>query len=107
MSTTDHLSPVLNAWDTRTRCGLSHRVISASKAVPLFLIFSFLTWTLVRYGERAQGEVEAVCQHRAQQAVGFEGDPDFYGLGIRIGLYLQWMSALVTNWFTPTERKAV
>lgn len=61
----------------------------------------------MRYGERTHDEVEAICKDRAQQAVGFEDDPDFYGLGIRIGLYLQWTSALVTNWYTPTERKAV
>ena len=107
MSTTDSLSPVLNACTTRNRCRLNHRVINASKAVPLLLIFSFLTWTLVRYGKRTHNEVEAICRDRAQQAVGFQGDPDFYGLGIRIGLYLQWTSALVTNWFTPTERKAI
>ena len=107
MSTTDHRSTVLNAFDTRNHCDLSHRVINASKVVPLLLIFSVLTWILVRYGEWTEDEMEIVCKDRAQQAVGFKGDPDFYGLGIRIGLYLQWTSALVTNWFTPTERKAI
>ena len=107
MSTTDHLLTVLNTYDTRNQCGLSHRLINGLKVVPLLLIFSFLTWIPVRYGEWTEDEIEIVCKDRAQQAVGFKGDPDFYGLGIHIGLYLQWTSALVTNWFTPTERKAI
>ena len=107
MSTTDPLSPVLDACNPRNPCRLTHRIINLSKIGALLLIFSFLTWTLVRYGERTHDEVEVICKDRAQQAVGFQGDPDFYGLGIRIGLYLQWMSALVTNWFTPAERRAV
>ncbi|KAF2432371.1 hypothetical protein EJ08DRAFT_130734 [Tothia fuscella] len=28
---------------------------------------------------------------------GFEGNPDFYGLGIRIGVYLQWITAFSAN----------
>jgi hypothetical protein len=27
-----------------------------------------------------------------------EGNSDFYGLGIRIGIYLQWVTALLANW---------
>ncbi|KAJ8106008.1 hypothetical protein OPT61_g9828 [Boeremia exigua] len=29
-----------------------------------------------------------------------EGNSDFYGLGIRIGIYLQWVTALLANWFS-------
>ena len=32
---------------------------------------------------------------------GFEGNPDFYGAGIRIGIYLQWVSAWLSNTFNP------
>ena len=32
---------------------------------------------------------------------GFAGDAELYGLGIRIGIYLQWMSSLLTNIFLP------
>ena len=32
---------------------------------------------------------------------GFTGNADLYGLGIRIGIYLQWMSSLLTNVFLP------
>ena len=30
------------------------------------------------------------------------GDPSFYGLGIRIGIYLQWISSLLTNNLIPS-----
>ena len=30
---------------------------------------------------------------------GFDGDPDTYGLGIRIGVYTQWASGVIANWY--------
>ena len=33
---------------------------------------------------------------------GFAGNSDLYGLGIRIGIYLQWISSLLTNVLLPT-----
>lgn len=33
---------------------------------------------------------------------GFEGNDDLYGLGIRIGIYLQWVSSLLTSLLLPT-----
>jgi len=35
---------------------------------------------------------------------GFTGNPDFYGLGIRIGVYLQWLASLIANVWLPRER---
>ena len=37
---------------------------------------------------------------------GFIGDPDFYGLGICLGLYLQWAVTLFMNLFLPADREA-
>ena len=34
---------------------------------------------------------------------GFAGNSDLYGLGIRIGIYLQWISSLLTNILLPNE----
>lgn len=34
---------------------------------------------------------------------GFDGNPDFYGLGIRTGIYLQWATSLVANHFLNEE----
>lgn len=33
----------------------------------------------------------------------FTGNPDLYGIGIRIGFYLQWISTLLATLFTPWE----
>ncbi|KAF8422727.1 hypothetical protein EV426DRAFT_702540 [Tirmania nivea] len=30
---------------------------------------------------------------------GFDGDSDTYGLGIRIGVYTQWASGVIANWY--------
>ena len=36
---------------------------------------------------------------------GFRGNSDYYGIGIRIGLYLQWMALLLGNTFLPNVQK--
>lgn len=36
---------------------------------------------------------------------GFEGNEDLYGLGIRVGIYLQWIASLVANNLLPESRK--
>ncbi|KAL8787692.1 MAG: hypothetical protein Q9195_007648 [Heterodermia aff. obscurata] len=38
-----------------------------------------------------------------QACPGLEGNPDLYGVGIRIGIYLQWISSLLTNAFIPSS----
>lgn len=40
-------------------------------------------------------------QPRAMACPGFEGNPDFYGFGIRLGVYLQWLSSWVSNSLHP------
>lgn len=36
---------------------------------------------------------------------GFEGNPDLYGLGVRLCIYLQWIIALITNNLLPHARQ--
>lgn len=38
---------------------------------------------------------------------GFAGNEDLYGMGIRIGIYLQWFAALLVNNLLPEGRKEV
>ena len=38
---------------------------------------------------------------RSSRCQPFEGNPDFYGLGIRLGVYLQWSSSWLTNTLNP------
>ena len=37
----------------------------------------------------------AVCE--------FDGNSDMYGIGIRIGFYLQWYGAILASWLSPLE----
>ncbi|KAI3572871.1 hypothetical protein IWW34DRAFT_707869 [Fusarium oxysporum f. sp. albedinis] len=37
----------------------------------------------------------------------FPGNSDLYGIGIRIGFYLQWVSTLLTTIFMPTEENVL
>jgi len=39
----------------------------------------------------------------AIETCGFQGDDNTYGLGIRLGLYLQWLTTSLANNFEPNE----
>ena len=41
------------------------------------------------------------------EACGFQGNPDLYGLGIRLGIYFQWVSAYVSYMWNPKDRKVL
>ncbi|PMD31289.1 hypothetical protein L207DRAFT_572957 [Hyaloscypha variabilis F] len=58
--------------------------------------FNYTLWNARRIWEDEQ-----LC------AVGFQGNSDIYGLGIRIGLYLQWFSSLLANHALVETRKSL
>ncbi|KAI9737563.1 MAG: hypothetical protein M1834_009718 [Cirrosporium novae-zelandiae] len=60
------------------------------------LIFSLIISTLHVFPSRQPfHDVERdVC-------TGFQGNSDLYGFGIRLGIYLQWISSLLANAFVP------
>ena len=60
---------------------------------------------MVKYGEMKHSSPKK-CIDRYTDA-GFLGNPDFYGLGIRIGIYLQWLGSLIANSFLPGDRRAM
>lgn len=41
--------------------------------------------------------------HRAPSCPGFNGNSDIYGLGIRLGVYFQWLASWLTNTLSPNE----
>jgi hypothetical protein len=55
--------------------------------------FNFTTW----YSSNLTTD-EALCGE------GFEDNSDIYGLGIRVGIYLQWVSCLLANHTLPETR---
>jgi hypothetical protein len=42
-----------------------------------------------------------------QNTCGFVGNPDLYGIGIRVGVYTQWLSALLSNHLLSKSREDV
>ncbi|KAF7539988.1 hypothetical protein G7Z17_g12294 [Cylindrodendrum hubeiense] len=45
-------------------------------------------------------------RHSADGPLGFEGNLDVYGFGIRLSLYLQWLASTITNQWFIEGRKA-
>ena len=68
--------------------------------------FASITWALLHHSE-VRGQSTIQCKDRLNTSPGFEGDPDFYGLGIRLGVYLQWLSDLITAGYLENDRKYV
>ena len=97
-------------------------ILKKLRAIPLLSIFKFIRdifaasvlvvafiviiWATVHYGEQNLDSDSPLCKPRTQ-VIGFIGDPDFYGLGIRLGLYLQWIAYLITAASLPQERRRV
>ena len=80
----------------------------SSKRWPLLMFYILAYWlvvvgfvlTLVKYGQR--GPDRAACEYRLTSK-GIIGNQDYYGLGIRLGIYLQWTSSLIAH-AQPKER---
>ncbi len=85
--------------------GLSTRHQATAAVVATLLTFgpvALLTWALVTYAQ-GTGKDPNACKGR-NLAHGFIGNSDFYGLGIRLGIYLQWLASLIANPLLKSER---
>jgi hypothetical protein len=47
------------------------------------------------------------CIVRVSGGCGFVGNSDVYGLGVRLGVYLQWISTVLANVYLPNERRGM
>ena len=65
--------------------------------------FGLLVWACVCYGQKGDNR-QSQCTTRLHNE-GFDGNSDFYGLGIRLGLYLQWISSILANAYLKSERR--
>ena len=59
-----------------------------------------MTWALVNFQNSNFDSPQ--CDARLED-LGFAGNADFYGLGIRLGMYLQWLAQLLANVFLRGE----
>ena len=64
-----------------------------------------LTWALFFFGDRNHSS-SAACTDRLR-VDGFVGNPDLYGLGIRLGIYLQWITFLIAEAELPDETSEI
>ena len=94
--TTDERPPD-SIHDPPPRSTLIDTVFVFIKTVPWRIVFILITWATIKHGERSSEEIDRRCQDRSQKSIGFEGDADFYGLSIRLGIHLQWALAFLTN----------
>jgi len=103
-------SPETRTEGEPVRGARSHSLVMAwtlLRAASYLAVFAVIVWALVRHGERSPTAVDAACDSRFGHPVGFEGDPDFYGLGIRLGVYFQWLTDIITTGYLEEERQNV
>lgn len=96
-------------WQGFVNLSISHQATAASVATILtFTPVALLIWALVTYAQE-NAKDQTACKdpltgrdRRLDQ--GFVGNSDFYGLGIRLGIYLQWLASLIANSLLKSER---
>ena len=67
--------------------------------------FALFVWALVHFAEDNH-QYNSGCSER-MSGIGFVGNADFYGLGIRLGVYLQWIAQFLANCFLSAEWKTI
>ncbi|KAG8529325.1 uncharacterized protein KY384_005961 [Bacidia gigantensis] len=75
-------------------------------AVCICLQLCFLTAVWPLPVEKQSSSVHARQTYHGQRC-GFVGNSDIYGLGIRLGTYLQWVAALISKQYLATSRAEV
>ncbi len=93
-------------WQGFVKVSARHQAAAAVVATVLtFTPVGLLTWALVT---QAQGTAQHsnICNDRYLTR-GFTGNSDVYGLGIRLGIYLQWLASLIANPLLKSERASM
>jgi hypothetical protein len=99
-------------WQGFVKLSISHQAAAAFVAIFLtFTPIALLTWALVTYAQGTAQDPNAckdsfTGQDRSLEH-GFIGNSDFYGLGIRLGIYLQWLASLIANPLLKSERSTM
>ena len=99
-------------WDGFSKLSVSHQAVATLVATLLtFTPIALLVWALIMFGQ-GNAEDPGSCKdiytgNDRRLAVGFVGNSDFYGLGIRLGIYLQWLASLIANPLLKHERASM
>jgi hypothetical protein len=94
-------------WRSFIRLSDSHKATATVVAIILtFGPIALLTWALIAHAQGSPGHIKACDARNLPEgaARGFTGNSDFYGLGIRLGIYFQWLASLIANPLLRSER---
>lgn len=99
-------------WQGFIKLSIKHQATAAVVATVLtFGPIALLTWALITYAQERAKDPSACMQPLVNEdrklTVGFIGNSDFYGLGIRLGIYLQWLASLIANPLLRGERASL
>ena len=83
-------------------CPLSHTCILMSTPI-CWLVLTVLATCITALTIKQRTSPETYDLAPRDVCDGFVGNPDLYGLGIRVGIYLQWVSSLLINVYVPAE----
>ncbi|KAH0606678.1 uncharacterized protein H6S33_003512 [Morchella sextelata] len=67
------------------------------RVIPYLLLLSSVAVSASPLLSKAKRQSSSLTED-ALEPCGFAGNQDIYGLGIRIGLYAQWLSTYISNW---------
>lgn len=83
------------------------RITALLISVFVLLGYGVILTTKPTFGSQGPPINDAILSTRvAETCPGIQGNSDFYGLGIRIGIYLQWVSSWISNFFNPGKATA-
>lgn len=99
-------------WQGFVKLSISHQASAAAVATILtFTPVTLLTWALITYAQGTAKDpnacIDPVSGKDRNLPKGFIGNSDFYGLGIRLGIYLQWLASLIANTLLKSERASM
>ncbi|EXJ64485.1 hypothetical protein A1O7_00821 [Cladophialophora yegresii CBS 114405] len=72
----------------------------------LLLLVSFLIFSNLCYAQGGNNDSQdSACQGvgRVEDGCPVQGNADFYGMGVRVGIYFQWVTSWLANNFLPEE----
>ncbi|KAI5843912.1 hypothetical protein DFP73DRAFT_69642 [Morchella snyderi] len=68
-----------------------------ARVIPYLLLLSSVAVSASPLLSKAKRQSSSLTEE-VLEPCNFAGNPDIYGLGIRIGLYAQWLSTYISNW---------
>lgn len=96
-------------WEDFFKLSVQRQAIAGLVATILtFCPVAVLIWALITYAQETFTDSDtckdSTDKDRSLDLKGFAGNSDFYGFGIRLGIYFQWAASLIANPLPKDER---